>query len=142
MTAPYSRVCSTDEDESKGIIVHKTLLQSCSTDEDKSKGIISNKILSQSCSADEGELICTEEYKLECTITEQKYAKNEVIYDVPNYFNVFNIFECGRNILHGLDMSYERAYMATPKEEEFTEMLYHLKIYNECHGQRLSSKKL
>ena len=47
-----SYVCSTDEDESNGIIVHETLLQSCSSDEEKSKGIIVQKTLSQSCSTD------------------------------------------------------------------------------------------
>ena len=36
MTAPSSHVCSTDEDESEGIIVHETLSQSCS----KERGLI------------------------------------------------------------------------------------------------------
>ena len=43
MTAPSLHVCSTDEDDSKGIIVHAALSQSCSTDEDESKGIIVHK---------------------------------------------------------------------------------------------------
>ena len=43
MTALSSKVYSTKEDESKGIIVHETLSQSCSTDEDELKGIIVNK---------------------------------------------------------------------------------------------------
>ena len=46
---------------------------------------------------------------------ETKDANNEVTYDVPNYFNAFNVFECGRNLLDRIDVSYERAYMATPK---------------------------
>ena len=29
-----------------------------------------------------------------------------------NYFNAFNLFKCGRNILDRLDVSYERACMA------------------------------
>ena len=61
-------------------------------DEKKSKGIIVNKALSQSCSADKDELCSTEKEKWECTITKQKYANSEVTYDVPNYFNAFNIF--------------------------------------------------
>ena len=108
-------VCSTDKDESKGIIVHETLLQNCSTDKDKSKRSIVNKKLPQNCSADEEKLSSTEEDKSECTITEDKEAKNKVTYDVPNYFNVFNILECGRNILDRLGMSYKREYMATPR---------------------------
>ena len=58
-------------------------------------------------------LCSTEEDKSECTITEEKYAGNEVTYDVPN-FNISNVFECGRN---NPDMSYERAYMATLGDE-------------------------
>ena len=115
MTTPSSHVCSMDEDESKGIIMHKTLSQNCSTDEDKSKGIIVNKTLSRSCSTDKDELCSMKEDKSECTITKQKDAKNEVTYDVPNYFNAFNVFECGRNILDRLDISCERACIATPK---------------------------
>ena len=63
MTALYSNLYSRDEDESKGIIMHKTLSQNCSTDEDKSKGIIVNKTLSRSCSTDEDELCSMKEYK-------------------------------------------------------------------------------
>ena len=37
ITALPSNICSTDEYESKGIILHETLSQSCSTDEDESK---------------------------------------------------------------------------------------------------------
>ena len=58
MTALYLQVCSTDEDESKRIIVNETLSQSCSTHAD--------------------ELFSTEEDKSECTITKQKDANNEV----------------------------------------------------------------
>ena len=61
---------------------------------------------------------------------------------MPNYFIVFNIFEYRRKVLDRLDVSYERSYMATPKEEYFTEMLEHLNEYNDRHSQRLSSKKL
>ena len=61
---------------------------------------------------------------------------------MPNYFNVFKMFECRRKLLDRLDVPYERAYMATPKEEYFTEMLDHLNKYNDHHGQQLSSKNL
>ena len=42
---------------------------------------------------DEDVLCSTEEEKSECTVKKQKYTKNEVTYDVPNYFNTFNVFE-------------------------------------------------
>ena len=68
-----------------------------------------------------------------------KDVKNKVACDMTNYFNVFNIFECGRN---NTDMSCERAGMATDDNEYFTEFLDTLNRYQDRHGQRLSSKKL
>ena len=73
---------------------------------------------------------------------EKKSANNKVTYDVPNYLNSFNVFECGRNVLDRLNVSYKRAFMATPKEEYFTEMLDHLNKHNRCRSKPLSSKKL
>ena len=64
MTDPPLNVYYTNEDESKGIIVHKTLSQSCSKDKDESERIIVNETLLQSCSTDEDELCSTEEDKL------------------------------------------------------------------------------
>ena len=61
---------------------------------------------------------------------------------MPNYFNAFNIFECRRNILERLEVSYKRACMATPKERYFTEMLDSLIEHNRRHFTPLSSKKL
>ena len=89
---------------------------------------------------DEENLCSKEEDRSECAIMKQKYAKNEVTYDVPNYFNAFNIFERGRKLLDRLDVSYDRACMATPKEEYFTEILDSLIKHNCRHGTPLSSK--
>ena len=61
---------------------------------------------------------------------------------MPNYFNAFNIFECGRKLLDRLDVSYKIACMATPKEEYFTEVMNHINTYDDRHSQILSSKKL
>ena len=52
MTAPCSNVYSMDEDKSKRIIVHKTLLHNCSANKDESKQSIVNKTSSQNYSAD------------------------------------------------------------------------------------------
>ena len=120
--------------------MHKTLFHIVSTDKDESKGIIVNKTLLQSCSTDKDKLCSTEEDKSECAIKKQEDTKNEVIYDVPNYFNSFNIFECVRNILDRLDVSYERACMANPKNESFTEMLNSLLEHNHRHGTPLCSE--
>ena len=157
MTAPSLNVCSTYEEKSKRRMVHKTLLQSSSANKNESKSNIVNKMFSQSCSvnkdeskqsivdenllqnysADVNKLCSTEEYKSECTIMEQKCADNEVTYNVPYDFNVFNIFEKGRN---NPEVSYERAYMANERDEYFTEMIDHLNEYNNHKGQILSSK--
>ena len=72
----------------------------------------------------------------------QKDAKNEFTYDVPNYFNACNVFKCGRKLLDRLDVSYERAYMTTPREVYFAEMLENLKEHNCRHRKLFSSKKL
>ena len=64
------------------------------------------------CFTDENELRSTKEDKSECAIKKQKYAKDEVPYDVTNYSNAFHVFECGRNLLDRLDVSYERACMS------------------------------
>ena len=58
---------------------------------------------------------------------------------MPYNFNASKVFEFGRN---NPDVSYERLYMASERDEYFTEMLDHLNEYNDRHGQRLSSKKL
>ena len=61
---------------------------------------------------------------------------------MPNYFNAFNIFEYRRNILDRLDVSYERAYMVTPKEEHFDDILDQLIKHNRCHGTPMSNKNI
>ena len=96
MTALSSNVNSTDEDESKRIIVHETLSQNCSANKDELKQSIVNKTLSQSYSVVWEKLCSTEIDKSEYTHT-------------PN-FNVSNIIECRRN---NPGVSYERAYMTT-----------------------------
>ena len=60
ITALSSNVYSTDEDESKRIIVHKNLSHNCSANKDKSKQSIVNKTLSKNYSADVEKLDSTE----------------------------------------------------------------------------------
>ena len=110
MTALSSKVYSTDEDESKRIIVHKTLSQNCSANKEESKQSIVNETLSQNYSVDVEKLCSTEIDKSEYAVLEQKDEGSEVTYDVTN-FNASNIFEYGGN---NPDISYERAYMAAP----------------------------
>ena len=49
----------------------------------------------------------------------QKDVKNEVACDVTNYFNVSNIFECGRN---NPDVSCEIVCMADEDNAYFTDI--------------------
>ena len=84
--------------------------------------------------------------RIECVINKQKDAKNEteyeessVTYDAPSYFNVFG---CGRNILNRLDVSYERACMATPIDEYYTNILETLIDHNDRQNEPFSSEKL
>ena len=110
ITAPFSNVNVTNESESKRSIVNEKLLQSCYTNKYKSKRSIFNKPLLQKRSADENALCSTKEDESEWASKKQKDTKNEVACDATNYFNISNIFECGRN---NTDVSYERACMAT-----------------------------
>ena len=94
----------TDEDESKRIIVQEILSENCSRDVSESKRNIVNENLLQKNSADVSEY----------TIMELKYKENKepsVTKEVKSYFN---IFECGRNLLDILDVTYQQAFMDTP----------------------------
>ena len=119
MTALYSKINVTNESESKRSIVNKTL--------------------SQNCSAKENELRSMKEDKSECANKKKRDAHNEVACDVTTYSNVSNVFECGRN---NPDVSCERACIANVDNEYFTGVLDTLNEYQDCHSQRLSSKKL
>ena len=88
------------------------------------------KTLLQNYSVEMDELSSTEEDKSECTTIEQKDADNEITYDVPYNFNVSNVFEC---IINNPDVLYKRAYMATERDEYFTEMIDHKNEYNDRH---------
>ena len=55
----------------------------------------------------------------------------------------FNIFECGRNILDQLDVTYKRAFMATPAQEDYyKDMLKNLNKVNNNKGGPLWNEKL
>ena len=54
----------------------------------------------------------------------------------------FNIFECGRNLLDGLDVTYQRAFMATPQDLYYTEMLENLVKMNNLRGEPLFNERL
>ena len=54
----------------------------------------------------------------------------------------FNIFECGRNILDRLGVTYQRAFMDTPQDKYYTKMLENLVKINNHNGEPLFNEKL
>ena len=54
----------------------------------------------------------------------------------------FNIFECGRNILDRLDVTYQRAFMATPKDKYYNALLDTLVKDNNRKGETLSNDNI
>ena len=97
--------------------MHETLLQNFPTDKGESKQSIVNKNLSRNYSADVDKICSTKVDISEYTITEQKGAEYEefsVTKELPSYFN---ILKCGGNILDRLDVTYEWACTATPKDK-------------------------
>ena len=68
-----------------------------------------------------------------------QYEVYSVTYEVPSYFNKF---ECGKNILNILDVTYERACMSTQKEEYYRNMLETIIEHNNRHNVPFSKKKL
>ena len=54
----------------------------------------------------------------------------------------FNVFECGRNILDRIDVTYKRAFMANPQEKYYTRLLDNLVETNNCNDETLSNENL
>ena len=96
MSAPSSNVNVTDKEESKEIIVHENLSENSYTYVSKSERNIVNKNLSQNNSADVSENNITE-------LKDKEHKEPSVTEKVKIYFN---IYECGRNILDRIDVTY------------------------------------
>ena len=133
---PTSHVCSTDESELKYFLVDETLSQIYSTDKDESKVIIVNKCSTQE---DKSKFVQKNINKQEDANNDTEYEEYSVTDEVLIYFNMF---KCGRNILNGLDVTYERACMATTKEKYYTKKLETIVDYNDRNNSPLSNEKL
>ena len=68
-----------------------------------------HETLSQNNSKDVPENVITE-------LKEDEHNGPSVIGKVTSYSN---IFECGRNLLDKIDVTYQRAFMASPVQEEY-----------------------
>ena len=107
-TAPSSKFNVTDEDESKEITVHKTLSENKSKDVSESECNIIHKTLFQNNSADVPDNAITE-------LKDKEHKESSVTEKVTSYFN---IFECGRNLLDQLDVTYQQSFMATSAQDD------------------------
>ena len=107
--APSSDVNDTDEEESKNSIVHEPFHKPSSEnifmDVSESECNIVNKTLSQNNSSDVPTNVITE---LKC----DEHIEPSVSVTGASHFN---IFECGRNLLDQLDVTYQRAFTASAK---------------------------
>ena len=54
----------------------------------------------------------------------------------------FNIFECGRNLLDRLEVTYQREFMATPKDKYYNTFLDTLVKDDNLRGEPLSNEKI
>ena len=59
--------------------------------------------------------------------------------EVTSYFD---ILKCGRNLLDRLDVTYQRYFMATPKDKYFNVWLDTLVKDNNLKGEPLSNDKI
>ena len=59
--------------------------------------------------------------------------------EVTSYFN---IFEYGRDLLDKLDVMYQRAFMATPKDKYYNALLDTLVKDNNIKGEPLSNDSI
>ena len=87
--------------------MHKTLSENISKDVIKSERNIVNETLSQKNYMDVPENTITE-------LKDKDHKEPPVTQKVTIYFN---IFECGRNILDQLVVTYQQAFMVTPEDE-------------------------
>ena len=69
----------------------------------------------------------------------KEYKEPSVNKEVTSYFN---IFECGRNLSDKLDVTHQRAFMATPKNKYYNALLDTLFKDNNLRGEPFSNDKI
>ena len=87
--------------------MHEALSENLSKDVSESECNIVHKTLSQNNSTDVPSNVITE-------LKDDDHKEHSVIEKGTSYFN---IFEWGRNLLDQLDVTYQRAFMASPVQE-------------------------
>ena len=101
--------------------MHETLSENQSMDVSESECNIFHETLSQNNSSDVPTNV----------ITELKYDEHKEPSVIEKGTSYFNILECGRNLLDQLDITYQRAFMASPVQEGLYQPSPAQKIYYE-----------
>ena len=70
---------------------------------------------------------------------DEEHKEHTVTQKLKSYFN---IYECGRNLLDQLDVTYQQAFMATPKDKYYNAFLDILVKYNYLRGVPLYNQKI
>ena len=112
--------------------MHENSSENNSKDVSESERNIVNETLLQNNSADVPENTITE-------LKDEEHKEYSVTEKVKSYFN---INKCGRNILDRLDVTYQRAFMATPKDKYYNAFLDTLVKDNNLRGEPLSNQKI
>ena len=107
--------------------MHETLSENSSTDVSESERIV-NKHLSEKKSTDVPNNTITE-------LKEENHKETSVTEKVKIYFNIYKF---GRNILDRLDVTYQRSFMATPKDKYYNTLLDTLVKENNLRGEPFS----
>ena len=89
--------------------MHETLSENQSKDVSESECNIVHETLSQNNSVDVPANVITE-------FKDDEHKEPSVTGKVTSYLN---IFECGRNLLYQLDVTYQRAFMSSPVREGY-----------------------
>ena len=112
--------------------MQETLSENSYTDVRKSERSIVNITLSQNNYADVSEN----------TITELKYEEHKEPSVTDKVTSYFNIFECGRNLLDQLDVTYQGVLFSTLEGDYYKKMLKNLIKVNNNKGEPLCNEKL
>ena len=75
-------------------------------------------------------------------ITELKDEDHKEPSVTQNVTIYFNIFECGRNILDQLDVTYQRAFVATSAQDEYYREMTKSLIRANIEGGKLCNEKI
>ena len=75
-------------------------------------------------------------------ITELKYDEHKEPSVTEKVTSYFNIFECGRNLLDQLDITYQRAFMATSAKYEYYKEMTKVLIKANTKDGKLRNEKI